>query len=124
MSRYQVELSQKAIESKERRIAVVAFQKKVILVLALALVSLLIIFGSTMITFAGSGEQTEPIKDYVSIQVQSGDTLWDIASKYTKGYGIDIDDYIEDVMSVNGLTNEQIHCGSYLIIPEYHFDSI
>ena len=59
-------------------------------------------------------------KYYKSIEVTNNDTLWSIAEKYMDGEHYDsIADYIEEVKSMNSLTNDTIQYGEYLIIPYY-----
>lgn len=58
-------------------------------------------------------------KYYTSIQVEQGDTLWNIANKYmTEGYA-DLDDYIEEICVINRISAGDIHSGQYLTIPYY-----
>ena len=66
-------------------------------------------------------ESTEvSYKYYKSIAVTGYDTLWSIAEKYMDEEHYDsITDYIEEVKSMNSLTNDTIHYGDYLIIPYY-----
>lgn len=59
-------------------------------------------------------------KYYKSIAVAGNDTLWSIAEEYMDEEHYDsITDYIEEVKSMNSLTNDTIHYGEYLIIPYY-----
>ena len=59
-------------------------------------------------------------KYYKSISVANNDTLWSIAQEYMDEEHYDsINDYIEEVKSMNSLTDEIIHYGEYLIIPYY-----
>ena len=61
-------------------------------------------------------------KYYKSIAVANNDTLWSIAEKYMDEKHYDsIYDYIQEVKSMNALTDDVIHYGEYLIIP--YFDS-
>ncbi len=59
-------------------------------------------------------------KYYKSIAVQKGDTLWDYACQYGNRHYYDNNmDYIEEVMSINALTDDRIISGQYLILPYY-----
>ena len=58
-------------------------------------------------------------KYYTSIQVESGDTLWEIAEEYRTEEYEDINSYIEEVKEINHLTSSQITDGMYLCIPYY-----
>jgi hypothetical protein len=64
-------------------------------------------------------EDQERYKYYTSIQLESGDTLWDIANEYmTKEYS-DADAYIREVKEINYLSSDDITAGMYLIVPYY-----
>lgn len=58
-------------------------------------------------------------RGYKSILLKPGDTLWEIALEY-KGAGHNsVQDYINEVMEINGLTSDRIHAGRYLMVPYY-----
>ena len=61
-----------------------------------------------------SGHQGESL--YKSIQIQDGDTLWEIAEEYTTAEYESIYDYIDDLMAINGLVTDQIQEGQYLTV--------
>ena len=52
-------------------------------------------------------------------QNKEGDTLWGIAKEYRGDDYDSIYDYIDEVMSINGLTSDQIHAGQYLTVAYY-----
>lgn len=59
-------------------------------------------------------------KYYKSIIVSNNDTLWTIAEEYMDTEHYDsINDYIQEVKSMNTLSDDVIHYGEYLIIPYY-----
>ncbi len=59
-------------------------------------------------------------KYYKSIFVQGDDTLWSIAERYMDDVHYDsAEDYIREVMRMNGLTDDTIRYGEYLIVPYY-----
>lgn len=113
-------LASRRIEARRRA---VIRRRKMIAVLSVLAISLIILFGSAMITFAKSNGKNEPVKEFVSIQIQTGDSLWTIAESYTESYGVAINDYIDEVKSVNGLTSNDIQTGSFIIVPTYHFNN-
>ncbi len=80
----------------------------------------LIVAISLMISILSSTiiEGSKDIKiDYYSIQVQPGDTLWDITNHMnTTDYYTD-DDYIEVVMSINNLQSQTLYQGQRLTVP-------
>ena len=65
-------------------------------------------------------EEVVLYKYYANIEVQNGDTLWNIAERYfCEDKYDDYEHYISEVMYVNGIYNERISAGSYLIVPYY-----
>lgn len=58
-------------------------------------------------------------KFYKSIEIQSGDTLWDIAAEYTGGNPQEISRYVGELMKINGLATDQIQEGKYLTVVYY-----
>lgn len=58
-------------------------------------------------------------KYYTSIQVNAGDTLWDIAQEYKTAEYSSTKDYVEEVKEINHLTNDTITTGCYLTVPYY-----
>lgn len=73
----------------------------------------------TMITINVQG-QTEPAtKLYTTISVEEGDTLWDIAKGHYSNEYPDFNAYIDEVKQINGMKDDNIKKGSYLVIPYY-----
>lgn len=75
-----------------------------------------IIFGSTK---AQAAPAEPSYKYYTSIQVQKGDTLWNIASEHISGEYASMTDYIEEICEINHVSDSDIHSGQYLTIPYY-----
>ncbi len=73
------------------------------------------------IHFVNADESIEYEKSFVSIEIESGDTLTALAQEYAISEA-DYEDYIEEVKSINNLKDDVIHHGCYLLIPVY--DSI
>lgn len=63
---------------------------------------------------AGNGQ-----KYFKSIEIQSGDTLWDIASEYTNGDNQQIRQYVGELMKINGLATDAIQEGQHLTVVYY-----
>ncbi len=53
---------------------------------------------------------------YKSVYVQSGDSLWSIASQY-RSEDEDIDDYMDEIREINHITGSHLTAGSYVIVP-------
>lgn len=93
----------------------------------------ILIYGLTLILMFGMGvgfgtllakaEETEdePVyKYYTSIEIQKGDTLWDLADAYMDhDYYETRADYINEVMKINHLVTGHLFAGKKLIIPYY-----
>ena len=75
-----------------------------------------ILFG-TINTQAAPAEVTT--KYYTSIQIKSGDTLWEIAGKYMTNEYKDRKEYMKEVCSINHISADEIHAGQFLVIPYY-----
>lgn len=58
-------------------------------------------------------------KYYTSIQIQSGDTLWELANDYISSEYTSINDYVNEVKKLNSLETDRIHEGQYLTVPYY-----
>lgn len=96
--------------------------KKIIILTAViltAIVSLLIINSKA------SAEPTiKRTKSIISVEVMSGDTLWDIAEEYYTPEFKSIKNYVDEISKTNRLSSDCIHAGTYLIIPVYKDNSI
>ncbi len=54
-----------------------------------------------------------------SIQIQKGDTLWNIADEYITDDYDSMDEYMEEICAINHILPGDIHSGQYLTIPYY-----
>lgn len=65
---------------------------------------------------------SEPLyKYYTSISIEEGDTLWSVAEDYGKGFDSGRD-FIQEVIRINHLTDENLRRGDHLIVPYYSRD--
>lgn len=76
-------------------------------------------FGSFFSKAEDYPDNSATYKYYTSIEIVSGDTLWDIATKYMSDEYSTIQDYIYEVKNINSLTTDEIHEGQFLTIPYY-----
>lgn len=84
----------------------------------------LIITGSIALNGFNSKAKDDSVKAmykyYKSITVSNSDTLWSIAEEYMDNEHYDsVKDYIAEVMTMNALTDDEIHYGEHLIVPYY-----
>ena len=84
------------------------------------LLAVLIVIGGMVVhgnVIAASAVPQEKI--YTSVAIDSGDTLWSIASEYCEDTA-NIQDYIEDLKQMNGIANEKgLIAGGYLTVYYY-----
>lgn len=120
---YNEKISQKANESLNRRAHKVMVQKRVIVLAGILIVSLLILLGSSIRTFASS-RNNEPLhKYYTSIRIENGDSLWSLADQYTVDGVYDRDDFIKETRSLNQLSDQnELHTGDYIVVGYYSTD--
>jgi cell division protein YceG involved in septum cleavage len=58
-------------------------------------------------------------KTVVSVKIEEGDTLWSIASQYITEEYQDMNTYIKEIKKTNGLFEDTIHEGKYIIVPYF-----
>lgn len=77
-------------------------------------------FGSILSRAGEKGSSANRCKYYANIEIQSGDTLWDLADNYMDDNYKSKEAYIEEVIKVNSLSSENhIVSGQYLVMPYY-----
>ena len=88
------------------------------------LIAVLAVTGS--ILFSSMKAQAAPAtpyyKYYTSIQIQKGDTLWSIADIYITDEYADKKSYIQEICSINHISEDDIHSGQYITVPYYSSD--
>lgn len=79
---------------------------------------LLIVFMSisAMFQISYASNKGNDVKSYYAITVESGDTLWSIASEYSDGK-TDIRKLIYEITELNKLETAEIAIGQKLLIP-------
>lgn len=81
----------------------------------------LFICMAALINVMAQGSEKNVKKQYKSVMIDEGDTLWNIAKENNDRdiSGVSISEYIEDIKSINNLNQDQITAGNYIIIPIY-----
>ena len=91
----------------------------------MSLLTVFLVLGCSGLFFgfkskAQSSDEHIPCKYYKSVMVRSGDTMWDYADLYADREFYDsYDSYIKEVMNMNGLSNDHIQSGQYILLPYY-----
>lgn len=64
-------------------------------------------------------EIQERYKYYTSVYIDRDETLWNIASKYMTDEYTDIREYMDEVKSINHLTDDELQYGITICVPYY-----
>ena len=109
--------------SKRRR---EVFREKFILITIAAFIALCfsVMIGARLVWAqdeTASSVQTETSSEayYGSIEIDSGDTLWDIAETYAEETNMSVSEYVDQLKSMNQLTDETIYAGQHLTVAYY-----
>lgn len=66
------------------------------------------------------GDKVDDVVSYESVLICKGDTLWSIASeRLEEPTNAEIQNYIDEIVSINNMSSSQIHTGNYILIPRY-----
>ncbi|ATH91806.1 cell division suppressor protein YneA [Bacillus glycinifermentans] len=84
---------------------------------SLIFVSLFTAAISTCILFLSFAAKLEESKQYVKIEVQQGDSLWELADRIEGGTAADKQKFVEWVADRNGLPTSVIKPGDVLVVP-------
>lgn len=79
-----------------------------------------VLIGSSMGASSQSeAAQNESYKYYTSVEIEKGDTLWNIAEEYITPEYASIQAYVDEIKELNHLGDDKIHSGEYLMIPYF-----
>ncbi len=87
----------------------------------IALICILVISLGSFLSRAESKEKTVFHKYYKSIQIEAGDTLWQLARENMGSQYKDIPSYVQEVMKMNAMPDDTLIAGEYIIIPYYSY---
>ncbi len=109
--------TRKSARSKRTAKGVSSFTKFFITLMVVATAVCIILFSNHSVTNASeSGNNVQLTKYYKTITIEQGDTLWSIAQEYKSGDYKTTQDYVNELISMNGLHSEQITSGQKLVI--------
>lgn len=84
------------------------------------LLSILILLSVFIISNKADAQGNKSrIKLVKTIEIQEGDTLWNIASQYKSDEYSDIRVYINEIKKSNNIYSDEIYSGNYIIVPYY-----
>ncbi|WP_342755808.1 LysM peptidoglycan-binding domain-containing protein [Kineothrix sedimenti] len=111
-------LNNKLRRKRQRRKNIFLFAMTFFLVATLS-------FGvNAFLSNAKSSSDDIEYKYYKSIIIQRGDTLMSIASENMDGNYSSAESYVNELIKINGLRDDKIVAGNYLIIPYYSSEFI
>lgn len=74
--------------------------------------------GRAMLTSIAK-EESAATPYYKSVQIQEGDSLWEIAGQYKEGSSMSTREYMNRLRQMNNLKQDTIHAGQYLTVVYY-----
>lgn len=92
--------------------------RKLIIGLSILLIACVLLFGASGLSNKVSAS-THNEKYFKCIDIERDDTLWSIAEEYMTEEYASIDEYIEEVKSINALKGDILYNGATLIVPYY-----
>lgn len=106
--------------TRKQRILVKKGIRKLIVVLLMIFAFCSGFFGHTLLNARAEEKSMKPLnRYYTSVQLEAGDSLWEIADRYLDGSGYSTREYIDELKRVNGLKCEEIHSGEFLTVFYY-----
>ncbi|MDD3403244.1 MAG: LysM peptidoglycan-binding domain-containing protein [Hespellia sp.] len=112
-------MSEKRLALRRKRRVHVWKQRFLLSVIAFAMIVGCSFAFSGIMTSAHDKQNSIPTEtSYISIQIESGDSLWSIAEEY-KPVSQSTNEYISELIRLNGLTSEDIHADQYLTVACY-----
>lgn len=85
-------------------------------IISITLFSIYIFSQCFLDTLAEDHSVPERKRYFTCIEIQKGDTLWSIAQVYSRGGDLSMEEYLDELRSMNNLKEEIIHTGRYLTI--------
>ena len=115
--------SERALKRKQKRDRI-RRTKQIIerVLLTICLIALLAIGSSAILTKATTAEEAKNVyyKYYTQIEIEEGDSLWEIAGEYMEHGPYDSrKDYMNEVVEINQLSSTTIIKGQHLVVPYY-----
>ena len=111
-------IQKKTVRSKRKA----AYRFTGALITVLIIITLSVFFSNKLVSAHGNVDKSvsNKTKYYKSIQIQKGDTLWQIAEQNMSDEYDSITDYILEVKRINNLASDNIQSSQYLTIPYYN----
>ncbi|MGF7144272.1 cell division protein YceG involved in septum cleavage [Anaerotaenia torta] len=94
--------------------------KKRIWMAGAAILLIVLAFSILFITKTVTAQRNSDRRKLVTcVEIQKGDTLWSIASRYYTDEYSDMNEYIREIKESNRMVSDVIHPGNYIVVPYY-----
>ena len=89
--------------------------------ISIGMLLVVFLFMTTLINTTAKNSTAYVEKQYKSVLIDEGDTIWDIASENNDEAlsCLSTDDYIKYIEDINNIDTDNITAGSYIIVPVY-----
>ena len=104
-----------------------ARRSKGMMLLAIFILTVSVACVAGRVIVKGENQQVDGnyTKHYISVCVQPGDSLWSISREYSDSIHYNsINEHMNEVISTNHLTSDQLTVGQYLVVPCYILDEV
>ena len=112
-------IERRRIYQKRKRLY--ALQKRVITLIITMVIVLTGVISLSVFNAKAKSSQNEVTlyKYYKNVEIQCDDTLWDLAKENYCKDKQSIKEYMNEVKSINHLTDDSIVAGNYIVLPYY-----
>ncbi|MCM1161638.1 MAG: LysM peptidoglycan-binding domain-containing protein [Roseburia sp.] len=112
-------MSERRIRNNKKRRQQELKRKGIFFILSIAI---MVVISTACFGFSSKASDSQKetyYKYYTSIVIQDGDSLWSLAEKNYDGHFKSKKAYIDEIKKINGLSDETLISGQYLIVPYY-----
>lgn len=106
------------VQKQKAEVPYILIGKLVALVLFMVALFLVVLFVLPERT-AAAGNSTGGTYTITSVQIEEGDTLWKLASRYYTEEFSSVENYIAEIKRMNGLSSDILYAENYILIPQY-----
>ena len=89
------------------------------LLLTVCIIGSMAILFSNISLNAKASSDPAVCKYYKSVMVQNGDTLWKLAGEYSMPERESKEQFVNEVMKINHMSEDTLYSGAYIIVPYY-----
>lgn len=91
-------------------------EKRIIVGITAVLIMMTVCLSASSVVLAKNKKEEQIYRYYASIEIKPGDSLWSIACEYCFDMDMSVNDYIQEIKTLNHLSSDAITSGQYLTI--------